>query len=713
MRAAANVTPASCRLYRWRLASKPLPCRDLRSYALLRARRPQGGRPEAGVTLMATRKISSEFGRVRLASLLFIFVFCALWSPLAAQTPQATPPTVPPQVPTQPQSPNPNPRSPTTNPNQPTTQPPATTNPPGVTPSGQIANPNTVIQQTPGQNVGNSGGAAPAVLPDEPPPVAPNFEAPVRPLPSAERVGVDNANQLPLTLEEAVEMALRNNNNIDVSRNNVQIAEFNLRGARGVYDPLISSEDYYESVTTPTASAIGGAVNGSVTQTRFYNSAGLDGYSPWFGGQYSAQFNSARTSTSNTNSFLNPQFPSNLTFSYTQPLFRNFGFDNNRRQIEIAKKNLSLSDAQFRQQAIEVIAQVEQAYWNLVFALRNLQVQIDAVKQARTQLESNQRLVAKGVLAPIDIIAATSQITTFEQSVYSAQEDVTRSENTLKTLMLADRTAAQWQQPITPVSPISLEPPRVGLEVSVAEALKNRPEISQLEASADLNAIDQRYYRNQTKPQIDLVATYTSQGLAGNETARAIDPVTGLSRVPQNLVGGYINSLGNLIGQDYPTYRAGVTVSLPWGNTVAKANLGRSLVESDRIKNQRAQEEQVIEAEVRNAIQATRSAEARLASALAARVAAEQLAESEQRQFRAGTTTLYLVLQRQTELLAARGRELQAQTDLNRAISEFQRSTGTTLTANNVTVSNGGNLMMNRSIRSTAAARFFKLPEGK
>jgi HAE1 family hydrophobic/amphiphilic exporter-1 len=149
-------------------------------------------------------------------------------------------------------------------------------------------------------------------------------------------------------------------------------------------------------------------------------------------------------------------------------------------------------------------------------------------------------------------------------------------------------------------------------------------------------------------------------------------------------------------------------------NTTAKANLGRTLVEADRLKNQRAQTEQTIEAEVRNALQALRSAEARLASALAAREAAEQLSDSEQRQFRAGTTTLYLVLQRQTDLLAARGRELQAQTDLNRAISEFQHATGSTLSANNVTVSSGGKLNWSPFKRHSAANfRFFKLPTDK
>lgn len=626
-----------------------------------------------------------------------IFAFTAA----AAQNPQATPPVQPPEAqPTQTQT------SPANNqPAQPS-QDRATL--PGTTPGGQIANPNTVIQQTPTQNVGTSGGIAPAELPDDPPPVAPNFEAPLRPLPSAERVGVDIMNQLSMTLEEAITLALQNNNDIDSSKVNVQIAEFNLKGARGVYDPLIASESYYESRTTPTASVIGGAVNGAVTLRQFFGTAGVSGLSPFAGGSYSAGFTSSRTNTSNSNATLNPQFPSDLTLEYVQPLWRGRRFDVSRRNIEIAKKNLSLTDAQFRQRAIEVIAQVEQAYWDLVFSLRNLQVQIDAVKQARTQLESNQRLVAKGVLAPIDIVAAATQITTFEQNVYTAQENVTRAENTLKTLMLPDRTSEIWARPITPVSEISLDPPKIGLEIAVTEALRNRPEIAQLATQSEINKIDERLYRDQKKPQIDLVGSYTAAGLAGTTTPASINPTTGESRVPSNLVGGYFNSLGNLLQQDYPTYRVGVRISLPWGNRVAEANLGRTLAEGTQLQNTRAQTEQIIEAQVRNSLQALRSAESRLASALASRQSAEQLYDSEQRQFRAGTTTFYLVLQRQTELLAARGRELQAQTDLNKAISEFQLATGTTLSANNVTVSKGFDFIKHpKNTASFFTRRFF------
>ncbi len=517
-------------------------------------------------------------------------------------------------------------------------------------------------------------------------PVQPKFQSPARPMPTSERVGVSVDNQLPLTLEQAIELALRNNNDIDASRNDARISDISLTGARGAYDPLLISENYYERLTTPTASAIGGAVNGAVTQTRWFGSGGLSGLVPYQGGSYSALFNSSRTTTSNTNSFLNPQFPSSLALSYVQPLWRNRRIDSTRRSIEIAKKNINITDTQLRLQAINVVNNVEQAYWDLVFALRNQQVQIETLRQAKEQLESNQRLVNSGVLAPIELVAANAQISTFEQAVFASQESVTRAENTLKTLLLPDRASAEWSRALMPVTPVSLNVPQIGLEVAMGEAIKNRPEIAQLQTTAEINSIDQEFFRNQTKPQIDLVGTYTLQGLAGTETAAAINPATGLSRVPPNLVGGYFTSLGNLAALDYPSYRIGVSIALPLRNRTAKANLARSQVEADRIANNRAQVEQIVEAEVRNALQALRSAESRLTSATDARAAAEELYASEQRQFRGGTSTFYLVLQRQTELAAARGRELQARTDLNKAISEFQRSIGNTLGSNNVTV---------------------------
>ncbi|HWQ34653.1 MAG TPA: TolC family protein [Blastocatellia bacterium] len=556
-------------------------------------------------------------------------------------------------------------------------------------------------------------GIAPAQLPPQPPVVAPDYKAPLRPLPPAERVGVDVREHTPLSLEEAVTMALNNNRDINISRIDTLLAGYDLSAARGVYDPRITSESYYEHRVTPVSSVIGGGRNGSVTQTDLTGSARIGGFTPFAGGAYQLDFSSTRLTTNNQFVSLNPQFPAALTVTYTQPLWRGLRFDDNRRRIEVAKKNLTLTDAQFRQRVIEIITRVEQAYWDLVFSLRNLDVQIEAVKQARRQSESNRRMVQEGLLALIDIVAADTQVATFEQNIYTAQEAVTRAENTLKTLLLADRTSPLWSQALWPTTPVTLEPPRIELSDAVSSALSSRPELQQLQASAEINEINSRYYRDQTRPQIDLVGTYTSSGLAGTVVNNGPNPFTaGLTAIQQRinelsrlagleplppptisenaiseaLTGGYGQSLSNLLQQNYPTTRVGLRLTLPIFNRTAEAQLGRSLAEATRIINQREQLEELIEAEVRNTIQAVRSAEARLAAAASARSSAEQQFASEERRLQAGLSTVFLVLQRQTDLLAARGRELQAQTDLNKAIAELRRVTGVTLQSHHITL---------------------------
>jgi HAE1 family hydrophobic/amphiphilic exporter-1 len=145
-------------------------------------------------------------------------------------------------------------------------------------------------------------------------------------------------------------------------------------------------------------------------------------------------------------------------------------------------------------------------------------------------------------------------------------------------------------------------------------------------------------------------------------------------------------SFGSLAANRYSNFRVGVQLNIPLRNRTAEAALGRSLVESHRIDTQREQLEQLIQVDVRNALQIVRTASSRLRAAAAARSASEQQYSSEQRRFEAGQSTLFLVLERQTALTTARGNELRAQTDLNKAIAELQRATGNSLHANNVVV---------------------------
>src|SRR4030095_11454264 len=317
---------------------------------------------------------------------------------------------------------------------------------------------------------------------------------PQKPMPELTRVGVDANRQRPLALRDALSMALEHNQDIEVARENVRIAEFDLLGAQGIYDPRISTTAFYERVESPVASFLSGGQGGSTIQSDYTGSARLEGQSPYLGGNYRFDFSSVRLTTNNTFVALNPQYPSALTFSYTQPLMRGFKIDNSRRQIEIAKKNLSLTDAQFRQRAIETISNVQRAYWDLVFALRLVQIQVDAVRVARSQLEHNKRLVEEGSLAPIDVVAAEAQITTFEQNVYSALEEVSKTENTLKNLIVEDQHSILWNEPIVPTDSVDLVAPEISLPGALKTAMENRPELQQSNVVREINEIDQRFF---------------------------------------------------------------------------------------------------------------------------------------------------------------------------------------------------------------------------
>src|SRR5258708_40009598 len=238
-----------------------------------------------------------------------------------------------------------------------------------------------------------------------------------------------------------------------------------------------------------------------------------------YGGAWGVDFCSVGQTSNSQFSVLNPQYPTAFTFSYTQPLARGLRFDLPRRQIEVAKKNLSLTDAQFRQRAIEVITNVQRCYWDLVFALRNLQIQRDSLNDSRMQLEHNRRMVAEGSLAPIDVVAAETQVANFEQAEFSALEDVNRAENNLKNMIAENQTAKLWNLSIIPLDQADLTLPQVSLPYAMNAAMQNRQELRQSDWAREINLLNQRLYRDQTKPEIDLVGSYGMVGNAGTVTA--------------------------------------------------------------------------------------------------------------------------------------------------------------------------------------------------
>jgi len=228
-------------------------------------------------------------------------------------------------------------------------------------------------------------------------------------------------------------------------------------------------------------------------------------------------------------------------------------------------------------------------------------------------------------------------------------------------------------------------------------ALANRPELEINRTQRDINLLDQRLYRDQKKPQIDLIAGYSANGVGGNQnpnfnptfpTACTVNPTSPACRQQQaNLATLTGSPFTDILANRYPTYRVGVNFNIPlFGDKTASAQLGRSQVEGERIVTQREQIEQAIEVDVRNAIQTIRVRSAQLRSAAIARENSERQYESEQRKLDEGQSDTFRVLERQTALAIARSNELRARTELNKAIAELERATGNTLKANDIDI---------------------------
>jgi HAE1 family hydrophobic/amphiphilic exporter-1 len=300
-------------------------------------------------------------------------------------------------------------------------------------------------------------------------------------------------------------------------------------------------------------------------------------------------------------------------------------------------------------------------------------------------------------------------------------------QNELKSELVTNPNDPIWNANLVPTTPVLQLPQQPSLADLVTQALRNRPEIAQLrsqKAAADVNLA---YAQNQTKPQVNLNLGYTSNGFAGavlpisaspflensaqqviaiNQLIAAVNSTLPPSQqipalpnsntpVPSYLQGGLSQSIKNLLSNKFPVYSAGVQVTFPIGNTTAKANLAAAQEQERSVAVQEASMIQRIAMDVRDSLQAYQSAQARLVAARAAREASEQVLASEQRRFRAGESTTFLVLQREIELADNRGRELQAQTDLNKAVVDLQRATGTILSANNVNVTTAGEGALN------------------
>lgn len=522
-------------------------------------------------------------------------------------------------------------------------------------------------------------------------PVFPESQPKALPAPlNLTRLGVQSDNLLPLSLNEAIRRALENNNDIEVARNDVRFAETTLRSFQGVYDPVLNIIPEINNLVQSQQSTLGGGTDqsGTLTTTDFRFDNSVSKFFSVGGGSYTFFFNNNRRTTNSRFNQFSPVYSASAGVTFTQPLWRDRSIDNNRRQIRIQRKRLEQSDADFRRRTIDVITQVQRAYWDLVFTLRDQQNQIANVNLTRENLRRIEAQIAAGAIAPLSRAEVQTELSLRESDLLLATQGVTVAENNLKQLILRDTQAREWSAQLTPTDAPSFDSTPVNLADALAEAKANRPELRRLNLSREINSIDLQYFKNQTRPRIDLQGTVATTGLAGTPIVTT-DPITGEvipTTASPGLIGGYGRTLRNLFNLDTRNVVAGVAIQIPLRNRTAEANLAGTRILRTQLEATTRLQEQSIEVEVRNAAQAVETSRRRVLAARSARENAELQLTGEQRLYQVGRSTTFLLLQRENQLLNSRNLELRAETDYNKALADLQRATSTTLRANNIIV---------------------------
>jgi len=473
-----------------------------------------------------------------------------------------------------------------------------------------------------------------------------------RPLPAAAQGGIR------LALNEAIGLALANNQDLNVSVNRAEASRYVLFQNLGIFDPLAAVSATRSHREDPASSALAGA---AVNERDDFNvNASVSQLFPT-GGRFTLGFDTTRTSTNSTFFFVNPSYFSGLTLSLSQPLLRNFGSDATTWLIRTARNTRDARYQDFVRDVQATVNAVEQAYWDLVYAIANLEVKKES-RSISADLNRITRIkIDVGSLAPIDIVQTEVGIATAEQEIIIVEDQIGDAQDRLKRLLNFDR--AQWSMPIVPTDEVRGEQVTIRLEEGTAAALKRRPEILAATATVDSQRLRYEYYGNQTLPQLDLVASYGATGLAG----RFIDPGTG--RVVRRTNFG--DSFGDVLDTEFPNWSVGLVFSYPIFNRTARGRRGEARYTWEASKAGLTALEQNVLVEVLDAARAIDTASRSIAAARKARELAERNLDAERKKFDNGMTTSFQVTEIQRDLSFARTNELQALAIYRKALSAY------------------------------------------
>src|SRR5262249_30360638 len=247
----------------------------------------------------------------------------------------------------------------------------------------------------------------------------------------------------------------------------------------------------------------------------FSSQLGVNQVLPW-GGNYTANWNSSRFTTTNLFQSFSPQLGSNVNLNYTQPLLRNFKIDQIREQVALSRKSREMSDVDLHSAIVQTARNVKNAYWDLVYRIDSLKAARQSLEPAQQSLKDNTRRVEIGTMAPIDIVDARNEVARNEEAVIVAQAQIEQAEDTIKTLLFDPSTAPNfWNIRIDPTETVPFEAQAIDTDAAVRNALDKRTDLVQAKNSMQQSDISLQYFRNQILPDINGFVNYITTGVGG------------------------------------------------------------------------------------------------------------------------------------------------------------------------------------------------------
>ncbi len=467
-----------------------------------------------------------------------------------------------------------------------------------------------------------------------------------------------------LSLAEAVLQALEHNLDITVSRQTRDVRVTDILFEQAKFDPTVELTGRYDRNIAPVNRPIfgfGGVAAGDEPDNFDQNDTNVKlGFSQKLltGGDYDLTFDSNRNSVAGETSFLfNPSYTSSLLLNLTQPLLRDYGADVNRTQVNIARNSAQVEHYVFVEQVLEVVAQVEQAYWELVFSRENEKVFQSALKAAQELLAANQAKVQAGVLAEVEVLQAQAGVANRVGQVLVAQKAIRDQEDQLRRLISPSEEDLRENVVIIPLDPPVQDRDPTTMQKAVDLALRHRPEVLQAQKGIDSSNLNTKFAKNQMLPRLAFQGSVGLRGL-GVDTE---------------------DSLDRTVSGDFYNVGAGLVLSYPLGNRSAQSQYRRRQLEETKAQASLQNVRRQVIVDAKEAVRRVQTDFKRMGTTRVARTVNEKQLKAEQERLNLGLSTTRQVLDFQRDLAIAQRNAFRAILDYNQSLSNLFRVTAVTL----------------------------------